>query len=66
MDFQIFYFISSLFILQFFTVAVSVWLAATYCRYQSLSHSRLTKISAAIFQFSESVGLSHIVYIAIH
>ena len=44
MDFQIIYFISSLFVLQFFTMALSSY----YCRYQSLSQSRFTKISAAI------------------
>ena len=49
MGFQIFYFISSLFILQFFTMAVSLWLAPTYSRYESLSHSRRAKISAAFF-----------------
>ena len=38
---RLFYFFTIF--LQFFTIAVSI------CRYQSLSHSRLTKISAAIF-----------------
>ena len=66
MDFQIIYFISSLFILQFFTMAVIHYLASYYYRYQSLSHSRLTKILTAIFYFSENVRLTQIAYIMSH
>ena len=44
-------------------MAVSIWLASYYCRYQSLAQSRLTKISATMFLVSKNVGLPHILLI---
>ena len=68
MGFLIMYCICSLlrYPISFLIGSRSIWYLATSVVINRYRTARLTKISAAIFQFSESVGLPHIAYIMVH